>query len=76
MRRVGSARGEDATDAALHELRKPVWRTWYYVESVRDLDPARIDQTVAGLVAVQDLLGEHQDAVVAEHRPIQLTREA
>ncbi|MEV0074776.1 CHAD domain-containing protein [Nocardia neocaledoniensis] len=76
MRRVGSARDEDATDAALHELRKSVRRTRYYVESVRELDPARSDQTVAGLVAVQDLLGEHQDAVVAKHHLIQLTREA
>ncbi|MFC9962642.1 CHAD domain-containing protein [Nocardia ignorata] len=76
MRRVGSARGEDAIDAAMHDLRKSVRRTRYYVESVRDLDPSRSDQTVAGLIAVQDLLGEFQDAVVAKHHLIQLTREA
>lgn len=76
MRKIGSARDEDATDAAMHDLRKSVRRTRYYVESVRDLDPARSDQTIAGLVAVQDLLGEYQDAVVAKHHLIQITREA
>ncbi|MFC4128442.1 CHAD domain-containing protein [Nocardia rhizosphaerae] len=76
MRAVESARDEDHADAATHELRKALRRLRYYLESVRDLDPARSDQAADGLVAVQDLLGDNQDAAVAKHHLIQLTREA
>ncbi|MEV6361100.1 CHAD domain-containing protein [Nocardia asteroides] len=76
MRAVGKARDEDATDAALHDLRKAVRRTRYYLESVQELDPARHAQAAAGLAALQKLLGAYQDAAVAKHHLIQLTREA
>ncbi|WP_442945653.1 CHAD domain-containing protein [Nocardia sp. SSK8] len=66
----------NAVDAAMHDLRKSVRRTRYYLESVRASDPSRSDQAAAGLAALQDLLGEHQDAAVAKHHLIQLTREA
>lgn len=76
MRAIESARDEDATDAAMHALRKAIRRTRYYLESVHELDPARSDQAAEGLIALQDLLGDHQDAVVGKHHLIQLTREA
>ncbi|MGS2811402.1 CHAD domain-containing protein [Nocardia sp. MW-W600-9] len=76
MRAVESARGEDAADAAMHDLRKALRRTRYYLESVRELNPARSAQAADGLAVVQDLLGANQDAAVAKHHLIQLTREA
>ncbi|MEU4416522.1 CHAD domain-containing protein [Nocardia salmonicida] len=76
MRAVESAGEEDARDAAIHALRKAIRRTRYYLDSVRDLDPSRTAQACDGLRVVQDLLGEHQDAVVAKHHLIQITREA
>ncbi|MFD5178157.1 CHAD domain-containing protein [Nocardia sp. NPDC058379] len=76
MRAIESARDEDAADAAMHALRKAIRRTRYYLESVHDLDPTRSTQAADGLIAVQDLLGDHQDAVVAKHHLVQLTREA
>ncbi|MGF0319759.1 CHAD domain-containing protein [Nocardia fluminea] len=76
MRVVESAGEEDARDAAIHALRKAIRRTRYYLESVHDLAPLRTAQACDGLRVVQDLLGEHQDAVVAKHHLIQITREA
>ncbi|MFI1235899.1 CHAD domain-containing protein [Nocardia salmonicida] len=73
---VESAGEEDARDAAVHALRKAIRRTRYYLESVHDLAPSRTAQACDGLRVVQDLLGEHQDAVVAKHHLIQITREA
>ncbi|MGW6621932.1 CHAD domain-containing protein [Nocardia sp. NPDC055002] len=76
MRAVESAGEEDARDAAVHALRKAIRRTRYYLEGVHDLSPSRTAQACDGMRAVQDLLGEHQDAVVAKHHLIQITREA
>ncbi|MFE5474168.1 CHAD domain-containing protein [Nocardia sp. NPDC056541] len=76
MRAVDSAGEEDARDAAIHALRKAIRRTRYYLESVRNLAPARTAQACGGMTAIQDLLGEHQDAVVAKHHLIQIAREA
>ncbi|MFF2082771.1 CHAD domain-containing protein [Nocardia sp. NPDC058176] len=76
MRAIESAREEDARDAAVHALRKAIRRTRYYLESVHDLAPSRSTQACEGLKAVQDLLGEHQDAAVAKHHLIQITRTA
>ncbi|MGW5455678.1 CHAD domain-containing protein [Nocardia sp. NPDC003979] len=76
MRAIGKARDEDATDAAMHDLRKAVRRTRYYLESVHELSPSRNAQATEGLVALQDFLGDYQDAAVAKQHLIQLTREA
>jgi CHAD domain-containing protein len=76
MRAVDSEGEEDARDAAIHALRKAIRRTRYYLDSVRDLSPSRTAQACEGMGAVQDLLGEHQDAVVAKHHLVQITREA
>ncbi|WP_227999665.1 CHAD domain-containing protein [Nocardia australiensis] len=73
---VGTISDEDAHDAAVHGVRKAARRIRYYLESVRELDPQDCDIALGELVAVQDLLGEHQDAVVAKHHLLQLTREA
>ena len=75
-RAVESTGEEDARDAAVHALRKAIRRTRYYLESVHDLAPSRTAQACDGLRVVQNLLGEHQDAVVAKHHLIQITREA
>ncbi|MDO3646969.1 CHAD domain-containing protein [Nocardia mangyaensis] len=76
MRAVESARDEDGTDASMHDLRKALRRTRYYLESVYEMNPARSAQAAEGLAAVQDLLGQNQDAAVAKQHLIQLTREA
>ena len=52
----------DPPDAALHELRKLGKRTRYAYEL------ARQDRVVRRAKELQDVLGEHQDAVVAEER--------
>ncbi|MFD6397442.1 CHAD domain-containing protein [Nocardia sp. NPDC060249] len=76
MRAIESKGEEDARDAAVHALRKAIRRTRYYLESIHDLAPSRSAQAREGMKAVQDLLGEHQEAVVAKHHLIQITREA
>jgi CHAD domain-containing protein len=54
--------GADSPDEELHDLRKRVKRARYAAEL------AGANGVVARAKAVQDLLGEHQDAVVAEER--------
>jgi CHAD domain-containing protein len=56
------ALGVDPADAALHELRKLGKRTRYAYEL------AGRDRVVRRAKELQDVLGEHQDAVVAEER--------
>ncbi|AXK85362.1 CHAD domain-containing protein [Nocardia farcinica] len=76
MHTVTGALGEDAHDAAVHDVRKVVRRARYFAEAMRDLDPVRFDHARTELAAVQDLLGEHHDAVVAKNHLVQLAREA
>jgi CHAD domain-containing protein len=58
----------DAPDEELHDLRKRVKRARYTAEL------AGADDVVACAKDVQDVLGEHQDAVVAEERLRTLAR--
>jgi CHAD domain-containing protein len=52
-----------ASDESLHDLRVRVKRLRYACEALDHLDPKGMGPVVARLVALQDLLGDHQDAV-------------
>ena len=52
-------------DEHLHEMRKAAKRLRYAVEALRPVRPRRAKRLVKQVKAVQDLLGEHQDPVVA-----------
>lgn len=66
-----------ASDATLHELRVRVKRLRYACEALCHLDPDGMGPVVERLVDLQDILGDHQDAVTqsawlhaaAEHTP-------
>ncbi|MGW4370612.1 CHAD domain-containing protein [Nocardia takedensis] len=75
MRAVALARGEDARDAAVHAVRKAVRRTRYYIESLGGAEPER-EAALAALGSLQDMLGEHHDAVVAKRHLLQLAGQA
>ncbi|MBH0781081.1 CHAD domain-containing protein [Nocardia bovistercoris] len=75
MRAVAVARGEDARDAAVHSVRKAVRRTRYYIESLGGAESERGAALVA-LESLQNMLGEHHDAVVAKQHLLQLVDEA
>ena len=57
--------GAAATDAELHELRKAAKRARYALEAIEPLEGERAAKAAAHFEAVQDLLGDHQDSVVA-----------
>lgn len=63
-----AADGADAAseaDAALHEARKAAKRTRYAAEVCAPIAGKAADRTAKRMQAVQELLGEHQDSVVA-----------
>jgi CHAD domain-containing protein len=62
LRKAVRALGAEPADAALHAVRIKVKRARYAAEL------AGLDGYVRGAKALQDVLGEHQDAVVAEGR--------
>lgn len=66
------ALADDPEDAALHSLRILVKRLRYAAEtatgSARKKDAARLRELVSACKDLQDVLGEHQDAVVAVER--------
>jgi CHAD domain-containing protein len=70
LRRAVRAAGDDAPDEVLHDLRKRGKRTRYAHELAGS---ARV---VKRAKAFQDVLGEHQDSVVAEERLRSLSHEA
>lgn len=55
----------DERDHALHEARKDYKKARYAVEALTPLHEKPAKRLVSRLKALQDLLGEHQDAVVA-----------
>ena len=69
LKRAGRALARDDPDEAFHEVRKRAKRARYAAEAVGDaLDRHRADglrRFVRRAKAVQDVLGAHQDAVVA-----------
>jgi CHAD domain-containing protein len=52
-------------DEALHEMRKSAKRLRYAAEATAPVAGAKADRLVDEVKAVQELLGEHQDSVVA-----------
>ena len=52
-------------DDHLHEMRKAAKRLRYAAEALRPLRPRQAKRLVKQIKAVEDLLGEHQDSVVA-----------
>ena len=67
LRRDYLALGTDPEDAALHAVRIRAKRARYAVEAVaRAVDSEQPRKFAAALTALQDVLGDHQDAVVAE----------
>ena len=66
VRKAGTrATAAEATPEDLHVLRKRCRRLRYALEFVAPLYPGATDGLVKRLVRLQDLLGGHQDAVVA-----------
>lgn len=64
---TGSAR-----DLALHDARKAAKGARYAGEAVASRFGAPAERYASGMEAVQDALGEHQDAVVARHLVLEL----
>ncbi len=54
-----------AGDPELHELRKAAKRARYALEVIAPLEGRRATEAAARFEAVQELLGDHQDSVVA-----------
>ncbi len=60
--------GDDPTDTALHAIRIKVKRTRYAVEVLVGRDAEEAKELTKALRNLQDLIGVHQDAHVAEER--------
>jgi triphosphatase len=67
--------GPDSPASAYHRLRIDVKRLRYALEFLVDLYPGRTRRLIERLVALQDILGLHQDAQVAHERLWQLASE-
>jgi CHAD domain-containing protein len=71
LKRGGRSLGPDHPDQEFHNLRKEAKRTRYTAELIAPLisvGAARsADRFIRLVTDVQDVLGEHQDAVVAAH---------
>jgi CHAD domain-containing protein len=63
LRKRARALGDDPADDDVHELRKAVKKARYAAELV---DERKVARYVAALKRLQDVIGVHQDAVVAE----------
>ncbi len=68
VRRAGDHLDGESPPEAFHRLRIRCKRLRYALEFVQDVYPGDADDLIAALVDVQDILGAHQDAIVAtEH---------
>jgi CHAD domain-containing protein len=67
--------GPDPSDAALHELRKRAKRARYGAELAAAALDEDADRMAERLADLQDVLGELQDAVVADERLAELVRD-
>jgi CHAD domain-containing protein len=74
--RVGLVAPSDERDHELHEARKSYKKARYAVEVIAPDHGRKAARLIARLKALQDLLGEHQDAVVAAVLLRQLGAEA
>src|SRR5205823_14785928 len=68
MRKAARKIGPGAPAAAYHRLRIAGKRFRYALEFLADVYPAETESVVKRTVALQDLLGEHQDADVGALR--------
>ncbi len=66
LRKVGRQSGPDPTDEQLHDLRLRVKRCRYAVDTAQEVVGGRAKATAAALASAQDVLGEHNEAVVAQ----------
>lgn len=76
VRKVARAVGVGDRDVAAHRARKAVKRLRYVIEAARPIAPERTDQTLSAFIALQNILGEHQDSVVAQQQLLELADEA
>ena len=65
LERARAAAGDDSAGELLHVARKAAKRHRYAVELAQPILGADADRTIEERQALQDALGEHQDAVVA-----------
>jgi CHAD domain-containing protein len=72
VRKAAVRAEEDPVPATLHRLRIRCKRLRYSLEFFAPIFRGRADDTIEGLIALQDLLGSNQDAVVAVARFQQL----
>jgi CHAD domain-containing protein len=75
VRKAAGAIGPESPPADYHRLRIRGKRLRYALEFLGDLYPGHTQPLIRRLVALQDLLGEHQDAEVAIARLRGLVRE-
>jgi len=68
VRKAYRALGPDSDDAAVHELRKKAKRARYAAELAALAEGKPLRKVVDALKKLQDIAGEHQDAVVTEDR--------
>jgi CHAD domain-containing protein len=66
LRRRGKALRDDDSDDALHDLRKSGKKARYAAELVPAANGKEAARYVDSVKTLQDVIGEHQDAVVAE----------
>ena len=69
MRRAIAGLGDDPDDAALHKVRRRAKQARYAVEALAVVDAGWPEGIAARAEAVQEVLGEYQDRVVARYRP-------
>ena len=66
LRQQVDALGDEPEDAALHEVRKAAKQVRYATEAVAPVVGRPARKAAKGVRRVQDVLGDHQDTVVAE----------
>jgi CHAD domain-containing protein len=74
LRKAYEALPAEASDAALHSVRIRAKRARYAAELATLTEGKRLTKVVDAAKDLQDLIGEHQDAVVAEERVRGLAR--
>lgn len=76
VRAAGALPSGSPRDEALHEVRKRAKRLRYAAEAAATADPTRASRMVSLAESLQEVLGEHQDSVVARRALRRLGSEA
>jgi CHAD domain-containing protein len=74
--KIAKAPVGDERDAAAHKARKAAKRLRYAIEVVRPLAPKPTERALLSFEHLQDVMGEHQDSIVARQQLLELAREA